>query len=117
MVNKLTKICDKIIEYIKETAQFRQYSKYKELVEIEKKEALLAQFNNLKHEIVNLKAYGLVNQLAVKEKEYQMMKNQIENDIVLSYYLEAQEDLRALLSSIFNSISQKIAYFSENGEK
>jgi len=114
MVKKLTKASKKIVEKIKETAEYQQYLNLKRIVERENKAALIADYNRLQQELVNLKALGLEEAYTEKKKEYQKFKEKVENDVVLALFIESQDVFKTFLRDLFNQINQKIAILVEN---
>jgi len=110
MVNRLTKE-EKLIEDIKDLEEYKKYIKIKNLVlNDEKLKNDIDSLYELEKEMVNAKELGLTNAFLYYSNKYDILKTDLENNVLFGLYLETVENIKSIINSICESIENNIDF-------
>ena len=105
MSNKLTILIDELLA----SEEVIEFQKLEKLV-LEKQEIsqLLEHLHNVEKQAVNAKELGLENTYLAYKKEYDEILKSFEDDVLISSYINAKEDVLRVINLVTSIIENEI---------
>ena len=105
MSNKLAILIDELLKS-EEVVEFQKLEKL--VLENEEISQLLEHLHNIEKQAVNAKELGLDNAYLAYKKEYDEILKSIEDDVLISSYINAKEDVLIMLNLVTSIIENEI---------
>ncbi len=100
---------NKLIDSLNELEEVKRYKRLEKLVdENEEYKQKIDKLYNYQKQMVNSKHYELENNYYIYLEKYNKLKKELEEDVLLSMYLNSLEEINNLLEIITNTISNNI---------
>jgi cell fate (sporulation/competence/biofilm development) regulator YmcA (YheA/YmcA/DUF963 family) len=108
-VKKLSNALSILIDELLVTDEVLEFQKLEKLVLNNKEIAeILEHLHNIEKQAVNAKELGLENAYLMYKKEYDEIISKFENDVLISSYLNAKEDVLRIINLVTSIIENEI---------
>lgn len=109
MVNKLNNSVEILKKDIVISSEYQNYLRLYNLIKKEKQlVVILERLREVERQATNAKEFNLTNAYEEYKKEYDQIIKMLEDNILLSMYLDAKEDLKNLINKLVNIIEKDI---------
>ncbi|MFI3251550.1 MAG: YlbF family regulator [bacterium] len=98
-----------LIDSLQELDEVKKYKRLEKLIDENLEyRTKVKKLYDCQKQMVNSKHYGLENNYFIYLEEYNKMKKELEDDILINMYLESLEEVNSLLEMVSSIISNKV---------